>query len=69
MRPEKTAQGESIAFACRREPALRRERLNAGQGLIEYAMIIVLIAVVVMIVLQALGPAIGNIYSSIVASI
>jgi pilus assembly protein Flp/PilA len=48
---------------------MRRERLQAGQGLIEYAMITVLIAVVVMIILIVLGPSIGNIYSTIVANI
>jgi Flp pilus assembly pilin Flp len=35
---------------------MQRERLHAGQGLIEYAMITVLIAVVVMIILLILGP-------------
>jgi pilus assembly protein Flp/PilA len=48
---------------------VQHEQLYAGQGLIEYAMIIVLIAVVVMLILITLGPAIGNIYSTIVASI
>jgi pilus assembly protein Flp/PilA len=48
---------------------MQRERLHAGQGLIEYAMITVLIAVVVMIILLVLGPSIGNIYSTIVANI
>ncbi len=48
---------------------MRSERLFAGQGLIEYAMITVLIAVVVMIILLVLGPSIGNIYSTIVANI
>lgn len=36
-----------------------------GQGLIEYALIIVLIAVVVIVVLQFLGPTIGGVFSSI----
>jgi pilus assembly protein Flp/PilA len=37
-----------------------------GQGLVEYALILVLVAVVVIIVLVLLGPAIGNIFSTIV---
>ena len=45
---------------------LRRE---AGQGLVEYALILVLVAVVVIVILAILGPAIGNTFSNIVASI
>jgi pilus assembly protein Flp/PilA len=40
-----------------------------GQGLIEYAFIIVLIALVVIAVLALLGPAISNTYQSIVNAI
>ena len=36
-----------------------------GQGLVEYALILVLIAVVVLAVLQILGPMIGDTYSEI----
>ena len=36
-----------------------------GQGLIEYALILVLIAVVVIVVLRMIGPEIGNIFSRI----
>lgn len=37
-----------------------------GQGLVEYALILVLVAVVVIVILAILGPAIGNIFSNIV---
>jgi pilus assembly protein Flp/PilA len=37
-----------------------------GQGLVEYALILVLVAVVVIAILTILGPAIGNIFSNIV---
>jgi pilus assembly protein Flp/PilA len=40
-----------------------------GQGLIEYALILVLIAVVVIVVLKLLGPQIGGIFSSISSSL
>lgn len=40
-----------------------------GQGLVEYALILVLIAVVVIVILALLGPAIGNVFSEIVNSI
>ncbi len=36
-----------------------------GQGLVEYALILVLVAVVVIAVLLILGPIIGNTFSSI----
>ena len=36
-----------------------------GQGLVEYALIIVLIAIVVIAALTLLGPTIGNVFSSI----
>ncbi|MBI1800556.1 MAG: Flp family type IVb pilin [Chloroflexi bacterium] len=37
-----------------------------GQGLVEYALIIVFVAIVVIAALTLLGPSIGNAYSSIV---
>jgi pilus assembly protein Flp/PilA len=36
-----------------------------GQGLVEYALILVLVAVVVIAVLTLLGPIIGNVFSDI----
>jgi len=36
-----------------------------GQGLVEYAIILALIAIVVIAVMQLLGPKIGNVFSSI----
>lgn len=37
-----------------------------GQGLVEYALILVLVAIVVIAILTLLGPQIGNIFSQIV---
>ena len=37
-----------------------------GQGLVEYALILVLVAVVVIVVMQILGPTIGNVFSQII---
>ena len=37
-----------------------------GQGLVEYALILVLVAIVVLVILAILGPAIGGIFSKIV---
>ena len=40
-----------------------------GQGLVEYALILVLVAVVVIAILTLLGPAIGNVFSQIMGSL
>ena len=40
-----------------------------GQGLVEYALILVLVAIVVIAVLTLLGPAIGNIFSTIITGL
>ncbi len=45
---------------------LFRPRDEEGQGLVEYAMILVLVAVVVLLVLALLGPAVGNVFSNVV---
>ncbi len=37
-----------------------------GQGLLEYAIIIMLIAMVVMLVLVFMGPSVGNMFSNVV---
>jgi len=40
-----------------------------GQGLVEYAMILLLVAIFVIIVLALLGPAVGNMFSQVVSGI
>lgn len=40
-----------------------------GQGLVEYALILVLVAIVVIVVLRLLGPAIGQVFSNIMNAI
>lgn len=42
---------------------------NKGQGLVEYALILVLVSVVVIVVLAILGPTIGNIFSNIMRAL
>jgi len=44
----------------------RREK---GQGLVEYALILVMVAIVVLVVLLVLGPVIGNTFSKINSSL
>jgi pilus assembly protein Flp/PilA len=40
-----------------------------GQGLVEYALIMILVVVVVIVVLTMLGPVIGNVFSEINSSL
>lgn len=40
-----------------------------GQGLVEYALVLALIAVVVILILILLGPQIGNLFSQVVPCI
>ena len=37
-----------------------------GQGLIEYALIMMLVALIVIVILAILGPAVGNMFSNVV---
>ena len=40
-----------------------------GQGLVEYALILVLIAIVVIAILVILGPQIGNVFSKVTSGL
>ncbi|RLC73879.1 MAG: pilus assembly protein [Chloroflexi bacterium] len=40
-----------------------------GQGMVEYALILVLVAIVVIVVLRLLGPAIADVFSNIMQAI
>ena len=40
-----------------------------GQGLVEYALILVLIAIVVIVMLRALGVQVGNIFTQITSNL
>jgi pilus assembly protein Flp/PilA len=37
-----------------------------GQGLVEYALILVLVAMIVIAILLLLGPIVGNVFSSLI---
>jgi pilus assembly protein Flp/PilA len=41
---------------------------EVGQGLVEYALILILVGVIVMGMLVVLGPMIGNMFSNIVSN-
>jgi len=40
-----------------------------GQGLVEYALILVLVAIVVIVILAVLGPSLGNLFSNVVSNL
>jgi pilus assembly protein Flp/PilA len=42
---------------------------ETGQGLVEYAFILVLVAMVVIVVLLILGPIIGNVFTKLNSSL
>jgi pilus assembly protein Flp/PilA len=44
-------------------------RSSKGQGLVEYALILILVAVVVIVILAMLGPVIGAIFSNILEAL
>jgi pilus assembly protein Flp/PilA len=44
-------------------------KFNEGQGLVEYALILVLVAVVVIFIMSVMGSTMGNIFSNIVCGV
>lgn len=46
-----------------------RGRVWKGQGLMEYALILILVAAIVLVILALLGPQIGNMFSNVVVKI
>jgi pilus assembly protein Flp/PilA len=48
---------------------MQRLFLMRGQGLVEYAFILVLVALIVIVILAMLGPAIGNVFSHLITVI
>ncbi len=40
-------------------------RKETGQGLVEYALILIMVAIIVIVILALLGPAIGNVFSNL----
>lgn len=44
-------------------------RLDQGQGLVEYALILIFVAVVLVALLTILGPGLSNIYQDIVEAL
>jgi len=51
------------------DSAMLPSNTERGQGLVEYALILVLVAIVVFAALMILGPVIGNTFSTINTSL
>jgi pilus assembly protein Flp/PilA len=57
-----------LALLFLRATEFARTRLTAredGQGMVEYALILVLIAIVVIVILQIVGKQVNNVFSNI----
>jgi pilus assembly protein Flp/PilA len=48
---------------------ISHKKKRKGQGLVEYALILVLVAIVVIAALMILGPIIGNVFSKVNSSL
>jgi pilus assembly protein Flp/PilA len=64
-----TSNFHTSNFLGKEENPMFKKMQKKGQGLVEYALILVLVAIVIIIILSVLGPAIGNVFSQIVNSI
>ena len=55
----------------RRQKALARHlvRKQSGQGMVEYALILVLVSIVVIVILLTMGQQIANVFSNVVAAL
>jgi pilus assembly protein Flp/PilA len=48
---------------------MQEQPLGSGQGLVEYALVIMLVAMIVIIIVVFLGPAVANMFSNVTANI
>ena len=56
-------------FQERRKNNMLLSLKERGQGMVEYALILVLVSIVVIVALTVMGPVIGNIFSTINATL
>jgi len=45
------------------------QNASTGQGLVEYALILALVAIIVLVVVALFGPAVGNMFSTVIQQI
>ncbi len=56
---------QATAFVVTRPPQRRQDRGDDGQGMVEYALILVLIAIVVIVTVGVVGKKVTNVFSNI----
>lgn len=47
----------------------RKSRGQSGQGMVEYALILVLVSIVVIVILLTMGQQIANVFSNVVVAL
>lgn len=67
MKPEESPQ--DICLSKKGIAVMLFAPKEKGQGLVEYAIILALVAIVVIAVMRLLGPKIGNTFSTIASSL
>jgi pilus assembly protein Flp/PilA len=58
-----------VRFICKRSHPMDPRQKNTGQGLLEYALIIALVALIVIVILTLIGPAVGDVFSNLIPNI
>ena len=48
---------------------MRTQNASTGQGLVEYALILALVAIIVLVVVALFGPAVGNMFSTVIQQV
>jgi pilus assembly protein Flp/PilA len=48
---------------------MRKAALESGQGLLEYALIFMLVVIIILVAAYFLGPGVGNMYSQVVPNL
>ncbi len=56
---------EAAAFAATQRPLRRKNRGDDGQGMVEYALILMLVAIVVIVTVGVVGKKVTNVFSNI----
>jgi pilus assembly protein Flp/PilA len=55
----------TLYLRAREFAARQRDKAQDGQGMVEYALILVLIAIVVIVIIQVVGKQVNNVFSNI----
>jgi len=69
MQSHRESNNQIIIILSERKAIMFFASQEKGQGLVEYAIILLLVALIVIAILRLLGPTLGNSYSSINSSV